>query len=148
MTSVDPAALRRSQIHEEWVGWQTATVDASAIGVLLVGAEFHDIQAAAAISGALYVLGPPTVHLVRGDVAKGLESLGLRLLLPAVGFTVGAAIGRSPIAWPSGGVTVDEMVGIIAGAVGAAGVDAEVLGWKRWEGPPAAARSAAFAFAF
>jgi hypothetical protein len=141
-------ALRRSRRHEVWAGWETATVDASAVAVLLVGAEYHDVKAALVLSSFVYALGAPVVHFARGEVSEGLASLALRFVLPAVGFGVGAALGRSPMAWSSGRLTVDESVGLAAGAAGASAVDAEVLGWHRWIGAPMGTRAVAFGSTF
>jgi hypothetical protein len=149
--STTPAAreaLQRSRRHEVWAGWETATVDASAVAALLVGAEFHDVRSALVLSSFVYALGAPVVHFAHGETNKGLASLALRFVLPAVGFGVGALVGHSAIAWSSGRLTIDEGVGLAAGAAGASAVDAEVLGWHRWSGAPMGTRAVAFGLTF
>jgi hypothetical protein len=141
-------ALWRSRRPEVWAGWETATVDASAVAALLVGAEYHDVRGALVLSSFVYALGAPVVHFARGEIGKGLASLALRFVLPAVGFGVGAMLGRSAIVWSSGRLTIDEGVGLAVGAAGASAVDAEVLGWHRWIGAPMGTRAAAFGSTF
>jgi hypothetical protein len=119
------AALRESQEHEQWIGWQTLAVDSVAIGVPILLRTGGPILA---VSGAVFAFGSPIVHFVRGDVAKGFGSVALRVTLPLLGYLVGT--GFHPLT----GDVESGVVGAAGGAVCASAVDASLLGWERWEG--------------
>jgi hypothetical protein len=145
-------ALRRSQFHEIWYGWQTLAVDAGAIGFVLFGAALtprpppltdHEPgpRPVAFTAGAfgLYAIGPSTIHFAHGAVWKGLGSIGLRLAMPLAGFAagyLGTAEGANAL---EGGA-----VGGVLGCVGAMAADAALLGWDRWYGHGAAPSAALF----
>jgi hypothetical protein len=80
----------------------------------------------------VYALTPPLIHAVRGDFGKGFASLAARVLLPALGFALGASLSGSSRGWPTGPMTVDEGVGLGFGAGAASILDATALGWDRW----------------
>ena len=71
---------------------------------------------------------PFVIHLAHGSIGSGLGSLALRIGLPAVGYLAGECLQKANL----GGVDSGAF-GFVAGAVGAAAVDASVLGWDRWE---------------
>jgi hypothetical protein len=119
------AALRDSQEHEEWIGWQTLAVDSAAIGLPILLRTGGPILA---VSGATIAFGSPIVHFVRGDVAKGFGSVALRVTLPLLGYLVGT--GFHPLT----GDVESGVLGAGAGAVCASAVDASLLGWDRWQG--------------
>jgi hypothetical protein len=144
-------ALRRSQSHESWYGWQTLTVDATAIGILLLGTAImtsgpptlmpesrpQPLTFAAGSLG-LYAVGPAIVHVAHGHPWEGLASIGLRAMMPLAGFAAAYAVG-----WGSErpNASLDGAVGGLLGCAGAMAADAAVLGWDRWYGlgPPSEA---------
>jgi hypothetical protein len=88
-------ALRRSRRHESWYGWEVLTVDAVAVGILVIGAAIVTTQPPSltaspaplpvdfmAASLGVYALGPPIVHLSRGNFWQACASIGLRVALP------------------------------------------------------------------
>jgi hypothetical protein len=59
-TPADWEAWRQSRSHEVWYGWQTLTVDASAVGVFLLGTNFRGyVPAFALASAGIYVAWAP-----------------------------------------------------------------------------------------
>ena len=93
------AALRRSRTHESWYGWQTLAIDASAVGILILGAAIVTtrppmLEPAAeehptgfeAVSLAVYAAGPVAVHVAHRNFWQAVCSLGLRVGLPLAGF--------------------------------------------------------------
>jgi hypothetical protein len=147
-TPADVEALSLSRKHEVWAGWETATADATAVGVILIGAVYHDVGAALPVSAFIYALAPPVIHVLRGHAGKGLASLAVRLLGPALGFGLGASFGGTPVTLSSGRFTTDEGVGVGLGAACAAALDAGVLGWDRWEGSRVATHVFAYNLSF
>ncbi len=93
-----------------WYGWQTLASDAGALGlfgVFLAADGTNAAHASAGVplgvaSGALFLLGPPVIHLWRGQPRAGFASLGLRVALPLLG---GLIVGRD---WLRGGAVVPE----------------------------------------
>jgi hypothetical protein len=135
-TDAEVEALRRSRVHEFWYGWQTLTIDAAAVGVLILGAtsDRTALPFAEAAAGA-YAIGPPIVHFAHGNVGKGLGSLALRLLGPLVGYELAS--------WLSG--PRDQVgLGIVAGPATAVAADAGLLAWDRWSSPGSATGRARF----
>jgi hypothetical protein len=112
----DLEALQDSRRHEVWVGWQTAPADIAAVAIVLIGAEYHDVGTGIFVAAPVYCLAPPLIHLAHGDTGKAFASFAMRLLLPALGYALGAVIGSSTIAWPSARVTVNEGIGLGLGA--------------------------------
>jgi hypothetical protein len=103
--------------------------DAGAVASILVGAEFHPSRTPLAVAAVgVYAAGPFVIHLAHGSIGSGLGSLALRIGLPAVGYLAGECLQKANL----GGVDSGAF-GFVAGAVGAAAVDASVLGWDRWE---------------
>jgi hypothetical protein len=138
-------ALRQSQQHEVWTGWQTLATDGSAVGILLLGITVPTSASGVppAVSTGVFELGAPIVHFARGDVAKGFGSIALRVTLPLLGYLVGTGFR------PTSGDAESGVIGAVGGAAGAVAIDASVLGWDRWQGPsrvaqPALVMSAAF----
>jgi hypothetical protein len=135
-------ALRRSQYHEQWYGWQTLTADALATGILIFGAGFKgELRVPFIVASAgVYVVGAPAVHFARGSIGAGFESALLRLALSLAGFSVGYLLGANA------GLTRDDAIqnggfGAVVGAAGATAVDAAFLGWDRWRSPETVART-------
>jgi hypothetical protein len=145
-SNAEREALLRSRAHETWYGWQTLSVDAVAIGTLLLGAAIVTTRppsptpiqgtrpvAFAAVSMGLFVAGPPVVHLAHGKLVRGLASVGLRLVLPLAGFAIGY-LASGPLRSGAGSTLTDGAVGGVLGGAGAMAADAAVLGWDRWYG--------------
>lgn len=148
-TASEREALRRSRSHESWYGWQTLAIDATAAGILLLGASFttagpprldtppdarpHDralgLEPLAFVGAAAAAYGlAPAVHFAHGNTWQGFASLGLRVALPVVGFALGALVARVS---RSDGAT-DGVVGGLLGGVAAVVTDACALGRQRW----------------
>jgi hypothetical protein len=104
-------ALLQSRAHESWYGWQTITVDAAAVGILLLGAALVTLRpepptsgagpgplpvAVAAASVGLYAVGPPAIHFAHGGLWRGFASIGLRVVMPLAGFAFGYFAGGAP----------------------------------------------------
>jgi hypothetical protein len=137
-------ALLRSQAHETWYGWQTLAVDATAVGILLLGAAIVTTRpptpemdrgprplAFELTSIALYVVGPPVVHIAHHHVLQGLGSFGVRALVPLAGFAIGY-FGAGALGSGRGDSMTIGAVGAVIGAVGSATADAATLAWDRW----------------
>jgi hypothetical protein len=76
-----PAPARR------WYGWQSAMVDAAAVGLSLPLAlrdETDELLLFAFVGPPAYAVGAPIVHFAHDNVPKGLASLGLRLGVPPI----------------------------------------------------------------
>jgi hypothetical protein len=145
-------ALLRSRLHETWYGWQTLSVDAVAVGILLVGAAFVTSRpptlemtsaprpvAFAAASVGVYAVGPPVVHFAHGRPWEGLASVGLRVVMPLAGFALGYWASGELGSWSGQRTTDGALVGVVVGA-GAMAADAAALGWDRSR-PPAQSRT-------
>jgi hypothetical protein len=150
-------AFGRSQFHESWYGWQTLTVDATAVGILLLGAAVLTTPAPVRTLGAtpesrpvafeaaslgVYALAPSVVHFMHGSVWKGLESIALRVVLPLVGIAVGYLAGAARSS--EGGASQGPVLGGLSGVVGAMAADAALLGWDRWQAAAAAPSTSLF----
>jgi hypothetical protein len=66
-----------------------------------------DRTALALVSVGAYGLGPPAIHFVHGDLAKGIGSIALRVGMPVAGFGL--------VYFPSGHRIEDAFVGALAG---------------------------------
>jgi hypothetical protein len=91
-------------------------------------------------AAGIYLAAPTAVHVLRGDIWKGLESLGLRIALPLVGYLVGSMVGTALDAGPRG--SEDGTVGALVGGVGAMLMDTSVLAWQRSYGGELSTRTA------
>jgi len=146
-SDADEEALAHSRVHERWDGWQTVTVDAAAVGVLLLGAAIATSgpprlngppnprpYAFGAVALGVYALGPPIVHLAHADVWRSLESVGLRVAMPLVGLVFGYLAAGGLQSHGTGALEAGEVGGLLGG-VAAMATDATVLGWQRWYSP-------------
>jgi hypothetical protein len=146
-------ALRRSRLHDVWYGWQVLTVDAAAVGILVLGAPIVTTQPPSLTAGpaplpvdvmvaslGVYALGP-IIHIAHGKIWQACGSIGLRMALPLAGFAVGSAIGGGSRS-PSGAADGDFR--IVVGSVGAMVTDAGALTWQRWYGAAPGSRTALF----
>jgi hypothetical protein len=106
--------LRRAQI---WYGWQTLFVDGAGIGMAIAGLATGStpVNTAGAVT---YLFGPPIVHWVHGHGGKGVIDLGLRFLLPLVGFGVGALFGLTAGKNSEGVYDGAAVGGLIVGTLG------------------------------
>jgi hypothetical protein len=136
-------ALRRSRIHESWYGWQTLGFDAATVAVILVGAAISTKRpptlyeeprprptAFVDIGAGIFLTGPPIVHFAHGNLWQGLGSASLRVAAPIVGYLLGSLVDSrfgGSAAGPSG-----STFGLVIGGVGAATIDATMLGWDRF----------------
>jgi hypothetical protein len=92
-------------------------VPAVATGLIAVGTILHEASgdtlregAVAAVTGGVYLLGGPLVHLAHGSPRRALTSFGLRVGAPIVGGVAGAA------ALTVTGVAISILLGFALGA--------------------------------
>ena len=147
-SKAEAEALVQSRWHETWYGWQTLTVDATAIGVLLIGAALgptrptelgqSTLPLTTPASAGMYALGPAGVHLAHGNVWKGFASIGLRVVMPLAGFAFGY-VASGVLRRERTGTVEDGGFGALVGGAGAMAADAVALGWDRWYGAQAPA---------
>jgi hypothetical protein len=139
LTSADASAQEAyAGPQGRWYGYQTLIFDGAAavlfpVGLAVAfeeGGKSFPIKGFSlmALGGSAYLFGPPTVHWVHGRVGVGFLSMGLRLLSPVAGLGLGAI--ASEIATRSKN-QIGIPIGVVVGAVAAAGVDAAVLAWDK-----------------
>lgn len=112
-----------------WYGWQTAGLDAVSVIGLEVGAHASTGGQTPMLLGAgLFLLGGPITHLAHGRYGAAAASLGLRVLGPLIGFGLGrmGSNGADPL-----------ILGTTIGVIGAATLDAVLLGWETTPAPRA-----------
>lgn len=125
---------------------QTLVVDGIAAALVTAGALQNNPYTALPlilVGAEVYGFGPPVVHFANGETGKGFLSFGLRFGLPMLGAMVGGRLGPknavlcdSPSGVgcsgsDSGDSPVGVAVGLGAGALVAALLDASVLAHKR-----------------
>ncbi len=108
-------------------GWQTLTVDASAVAITLVGVGLQsgggDGKAGAWTSGvgiASYAISAPIVHIAHGRPGAALTSGLLRLLGVPVCVFVGAGVGALAD-------RENQFAGLLYGAIGGGGLGAATI---------------------
>jgi hypothetical protein len=124
----------RDEPERRWYGWQILLTDGAAlasIGLASNGSGWGDLAL------ALYLGGGPVVHFAHENGAKGLGSLGLRVVAPVgsalVGGLLGAMVGGctndcGDVFHPSA-VLVGAGAGFLVGLLGASIVDVAVLAY-------------------
>jgi hypothetical protein len=116
------------QRPRHWYGAQTLVVDGIA-DVLLVTSLATDNVPTAVAGGLIYGWGPPVVHFAHRHAGRGFGSFGIRVALPLVGalISTSAASGcsRTEDCWDR---TVN--IGLGAGFLSAAAIDAAFLAWE------------------
>ena len=122
-----------------WYGYQTLALDALSTLLITVGiAKWNGDLGAAGL--ASFAFGPPILHMVHGQVWKGLYDLGLLrvagpFLSAGLGATIGMLIGAKTGCGggdsdlPCGSVP-GLVIGLGAGMVAAVAVDASVFSWE------------------
>jgi uncharacterized membrane protein YdcZ (DUF606 family) len=76
--------------EQEWYGWQTLTIDALALGMIITQAAIEDGPVVLSLVGlGTYVLGAPIIHFVHEN-EWAAPSLGLRL--GSLALMVGGAV--------------------------------------------------------
>ena len=115
---------------EEDYGGQIAVIDAISLGVGFAGIAVRSVPLMV-LGGTGYQFGGPMIHLGHGRGYRAMGSFGLRQLLPVGGFLLGAAL--APPCGKDEPCTVRNavaggLIGMGAGAIGAAIVDALWLG--------------------
>jgi hypothetical protein len=116
---------------------QTALCDAAALAMFAMAAKSEDSSAAASIGLAMYVAGGPVVHLIHHHNERAAASLALRVVLPLIAGSIGAAIGKGEC---DNGCDNDSDIagaalGVIGGAIVASAIDIGYL--SRGEDAPA-----------
>jgi len=94
----EPPAPDAPQPERRWYGWQSALVDAAAVGLTLPLAlrdDTNELLLFAFVGPPAYAVGAPIVHFAHENVPQGLASLGLRLGVPPVLGAV-ASLGCAP----------------------------------------------------
>jgi hypothetical protein len=135
-----------------WYAYQTLALDALSTVLITVGiAKWNGDLGAAGL--ASFALGPPILHMVHGQVWKGLYDLALlRVLEPflsagagaTIGMLIGAKTGCGDSDLPCGSVP-GFVIGLGAGMVAAVAVDASVLSWDTKPATTSQQRLGAFA---
>jgi hypothetical protein len=127
-----------------WYGWQTLIVDGIAGVIITTGVATESLNTVRA-GGLTYGLGPPIVHWGHGRVGRGFGSFGIRFIMPFLGALISTGAGgcsRTENCWNR---TVD--IGLGAGMVGAAAIDAAFIAWEprpsRYAGEPEPSRALA-----
>lgn len=125
---------------ERWYGWQTLSVDALPIGLLITGITVEgDARPTLLVSGATtFAVGAPVVHMVHDRPLIGLASFGLRVGLPVLGIAVGSAFYNPNISPDIPGSPKDDsddgalplVVGGLIGVAGASALDAGLLAYE------------------
>jgi hypothetical protein len=72
-----------------WYGWQIWSVDGAAAGLFLGALADKSNPQLFVLSGATFTIGGPVVHVVHGQWASGISSLGLRVVAPLLGGAIG-----------------------------------------------------------
>jgi hypothetical protein len=94
------------------------------------------------VPAALFVVGPPVIHLAHGERRSAVVSAALRVTLPVVGLGVGHLADRSE---PEGDrPRVGLLVGLGAGIVTASVLDVALLAWTIPKPAPAIAPTVAW----
>lgn len=125
------AALETRVVGRSWYGWKTLTVDAAAGGLFTYGAllrprpskEVPEIgkPMVLVLASTGLLLGAPIVHFSEGRRRAGAASLGLRVVLPLLGYGIAKGAGGSDDA---------KLAAFAAGMGTAALIDGAVLAWK------------------
>lgn len=135
-----PPPVTRKKVEKVWYGWQTLAADAVS-GTFLVAGVASKTSALTTIGIVGYGLGAPTVHWVHGNIGPGFGSLGMRILLPPIGFVIGLIAGAIAGAGKPNN-SLDEVgsalwTGAIVGTVGGmlipVAIDAAALGYEKVE---------------
>lgn len=139
-----PASPPVRETGQRWYGWQVLLADCVALGLIAFPKPRDPLGGGTAtlVGGQVYVFGPGLVHAVGHDKPlRGLASLGLRLGLPALGWSVGLQVARGICADGSGTCSEAPVyVGLAGGFLAALALDAAWLAWDE-EPPPAPAKS-------
>lgn len=125
-----------------WYGWETLAVDFGSTTLIVAGfgggTRGSDVLGLAGLG--TYALGPPIVHLARGNYGRSAISLGARLALPVIGFFIGAALGAASRSDDPSKPLAEGVLGAGFAMVAAVPIDACLLSW---EAPAGAAPSPA-----
>jgi hypothetical protein len=88
LAPVQEAAPPSTRKKIDYYGWQILLTDASGVAAgIAIGSTGYPGSGLLVFSGG-YVLGGPIVHLSHGHPGRALGSLGLRLGLPVLGFSL------------------------------------------------------------
>lgn len=123
--------------EKEWYGWQTLIADAAAVGLYAGGLSAHT-PSIYDVGIGTYLLAPPIIHIVHGNVGPAFGSLGMRLIVPPIaggfGFVIGLIVAGNRNAdvgsWVGGGV-VGFGVGMLVGIGACMAIDAFLLGYEK-----------------
>lgn len=123
-----------------WYGYQTLILDAGSVALVASGIAAKESGLVWAGAGT-FVLGPPIVHFVHGNIGPGFGSFGLRLLVPptalAIGLVAGLIIGtEGKDGWDTAtgalsGAAVGAIVGSFTGLAICIAIDAAALAWDK-----------------
>jgi hypothetical protein len=129
----EPPPTPRRALQRKWYGWQILIVDGTTVGVvaassLLRGKPWTDLSFPTVV--ALYLVGPPVVHVVHGRVGVAIGDVFLRGGLALAGAFVGDLIG---VANTCSGCFVDQapylFLGLSVGIGSAVALDAALLAY-------------------
>jgi hypothetical protein len=112
------ARQRKEKGASRWYGWQTLMCDGISVvtSPLLIG-----------LGG--YVIAPPIVHWVHGNVGRGFADLGIRIGAPIALSLLGYTAFHSSHGSDDGGAA-GAIGGFLLGMVGAIVIDATVLAYQ------------------
>jgi hypothetical protein len=120
-----------------WYGWQTLLVDAASFSLMAAGAGNDNSPLLYAGVGG-YALGGPAVHIANGESGRAALSLGVRIVLPAIGAAIGYASYRQPSKpdWFDFGPGFDAAIFGVVGGLAACVIDAAAIAHHRVAADP------------
>jgi hypothetical protein len=142
---IAPTSPRAAEVAPPvWYGWQTLSADGVSAVVMSTGIALSsspnpggtDAARGLLVGGVgIFALGAPAVHLANGEPWAAAGSLGLRVVLPTVGFFVGlASAPHCPVTNDSWGPCLRGLdsaaIGALVGMIGASVADASLLAYK------------------
>jgi hypothetical protein len=126
-----------------WYGGQILIVDGAAVTLIAIGALSRvdqPVRGSIVVAGfAGYLLGPPLVHVLHGNVGKAFGSFGARYFLPGLGVMLGITVGQC---WADSRCNgAPAVAGGLAGLGAALVLDVGVMAFERAPKPrPAGTR--------
>jgi len=129
-----PAPVRR------WYGSQTLLVDGAVLATFIVAGSLNNDYVGEA-AGFAYLLAPPIVHALHGNVGRAFADVGLRLITPVALGIAGAFIGVLVDRDSGGdtlpvGFTIGLVGGFLAGYVVVVATDAGILAYETVQPEP------------
>jgi hypothetical protein len=89
---VPPPGPAPEGTHSSWYGWQTLAADGASLGVFAIGMASWTVEPTV-VGYAGFLVATPVVHVVNGNVGRGVGSFVLRLFVPLLAGGIGGAVG-------------------------------------------------------